>query len=764
MSSVQFTALIRVPFSRGDFVEPPQVSWDASKDRSLWKVVSKSSKASDLNWVELADNFDVPPAFLLQQAAWLYERHLDHVRAQLKKVGGSAPTPMSLDSTHTTMGGIPMKRIGSGGSGASRTLSVLSVRPKEGPTSPEETGMPAPSLSRTPSTTTITQSRALVQNPSIRHQTSQPRQKSEYGPGDQDVNPKTVEDSRSSLQSGSLFAQSSSSSNSSPSDSDDENPAKRSQLFKRPPRFRPQRPQRELLTYDEDIDEADEHDPGTRTTLPFAKASATNEFSRATPLSNVHTGRSPGKINRVDVTSPAPRRVSTPSKTGAGSSMTSSASDAPKGDLTSPGPLSPRHQASLAKASPMGVGQRSGKEGSEGTPSMGSSFSDIDDVLLPRSSLTMEPPTIRVEEWYEDPPITTKYIRGGNELDFYGIWGAVKKLRGHPGRGKLALVVAPTAPGGHGVRLMECSEEFLDAFWECMAKLLDYFADFLSQDTATMKCMWFHLLDVLQEVAELPHQFWDLDIPSCEHSKNFAYEYQKTLRLINKVIAPSKVRIARPLVRPHSEVRGPGSYDFGKFKAGLKPWQQFLCKGAPGLGAVNDDGVPDQYLPMGALSIIEKHTERARKLTSKVAQRSSDGRSEANMLSEFDKHSFKSHSKSYTYTSIEGHRKTAEEMDMNTDVANAPRRDMGLGDPSCLYERPNVRLLDETAANYRGIRGLEGYVHPDGSDKFHMMAIRPALSDGPEAESEPEPESKVDLKKYHKMFNSWKRGNAEDED
>ena len=82
MASTQFTALIRLPFPRGNFVDPPQAQWDAEKDRQLWKVISKSSKTSDLNWVELASKFQVPPTFLLQQAAWLYERHFEHVRNQ----------------------------------------------------------------------------------------------------------------------------------------------------------------------------------------------------------------------------------------------------------------------------------------------------------------------------------------------------------------------------------------------------------------------------------------------------------------------------------------------------------------------------------------------------------------------------------------------------------------------------------------------------------------------------------------------------------
>jgi hypothetical protein len=70
--------------------------------------------------------FHVPPTFLLQQAAWLYERHLDHVRAQMKKVGGStAPATFSLENTHTTVGGVSMKRLGSGGSGGSSMVSLV---------------------------------------------------------------------------------------------------------------------------------------------------------------------------------------------------------------------------------------------------------------------------------------------------------------------------------------------------------------------------------------------------------------------------------------------------------------------------------------------------------------------------------------------------------------------------------------------------------------------------------------------------------------
>jgi len=66
--------------------------------------------------------------------------------------------------------------------------------------------------------------------------------------------------------------------------------------------------------------------------------------------------------------------------------MASSASDAPVGrasgaggpSATGPGPLSPRHRAELARLNDKRTGPRSKRDGSEGTPSMGSSFSDID--------------------------------------------------------------------------------------------------------------------------------------------------------------------------------------------------------------------------------------------------------------------------------------------------------------------------------------------------------------------------------------------------
>ncbi|TKA70082.1 hypothetical protein B0A49_06084 [Cryomyces minteri] len=64
-------------------------------------------------------------------------------------------------------------------------------------------------------------------------------------------------------------------------------------------------------------------------------------------------------------------------------SSASSASSNPQGQRQRPpGALSPHHRAELAKLSP-----RHRKEGSDGTPSMGSSFSDLDDASVTQSAL-----------------------------------------------------------------------------------------------------------------------------------------------------------------------------------------------------------------------------------------------------------------------------------------------------------------------------------------------------------------------------------------
>lgn len=172
-----------------------------------------------------------------------------------------------------------------------------------------------------------------------------------------------------------------SSSSSSSSESDLEGPAHRSQLFKRPPRFQKQKP-RDLLSYDEEPDEGDDPDRSSEASLPFAQPQRD---------ATLRGGGAPADEDRQSQTSTAPRpsqgdkgkqpAAARSDRLDASSSLASSASDAPK--PPKPGPLSPRHRAELAGLSPRRAGGgKSKKEGSEGTPSMGSSFSDLDGEWL----------------------------------------------------------------------------------------------------------------------------------------------------------------------------------------------------------------------------------------------------------------------------------------------------------------------------------------------------------------------------------------------
>jgi len=184
---------------------------------------------------------------------------------------------------------------------------------------------------------------------------------------------------------------SSSSSSSSSSLSDADHPAHRSQLFKRPPRFKQQRA-RDLSTFEEGDGGQDVDDSGSHgvPSLPFASAagrSANTKYAQDTLSS---TSNKPEQIvsqfNRPRNTPPTRQKSidqQSQTTTEPASSMTTSASgsDAQVPSSAAKAPMSPvsDHRAALGRlGSPRQKSLRSRREGSEGTPSMGSSFSDID--------------------------------------------------------------------------------------------------------------------------------------------------------------------------------------------------------------------------------------------------------------------------------------------------------------------------------------------------------------------------------------------------
>lgn len=82
---------LRFPFTRNGFQDPPSTDWDSSKEKALWEYLSKSSSEKEVDWEYLANKFNVPVAFILQQAAYLYEKELELVRAQMQRVKLGSP-------------------------------------------------------------------------------------------------------------------------------------------------------------------------------------------------------------------------------------------------------------------------------------------------------------------------------------------------------------------------------------------------------------------------------------------------------------------------------------------------------------------------------------------------------------------------------------------------------------------------------------------------------------------------------------------------
>ena len=108
-----YTVFIRFPFARGDFQDPAPTNWTAAKDRQLWKLISKSH-SGDLDWAGLSQQFDVELNFLLMQAAWLSERHMERMRRQVTRIGGGVAGDTG-SGTGSSVGGVKMERTASRG-------------------------------------------------------------------------------------------------------------------------------------------------------------------------------------------------------------------------------------------------------------------------------------------------------------------------------------------------------------------------------------------------------------------------------------------------------------------------------------------------------------------------------------------------------------------------------------------------------------------------------------------------------------------------
>ena len=357
-----------------------QIEWDSAKDKELWDILSQASaKGRDLDWNALADRFDVTLAFLSQQAAWLYEKQLSQVRAQLRNVNkpssaGNSPTPGSVSGSGIT-GGHAMSRAGSGGA---RVPSSLSNRPKERTVSYGEDGADSRSavrrytLSRNTSTTTVTQSRNISTTTPRSPMEGQPsfanRRQSREARRSVEASPKQGRPSFEKASGPSAIASESSGS----SESEALHPMVRSRAFARRPRYSTTKaPPNPLSDADEEEEDLSPFLPFSSTrpkTPPLAgDPGATVKISPNRPSSHRQTA-GPSNKNKLD-----PKSAKQPVH-----SSSSSAQSQPQS----------RRRPSQTPLSALSPKQRrAAKEGSDGTPSMGSSFSDLDDASVTQSAL-----------------------------------------------------------------------------------------------------------------------------------------------------------------------------------------------------------------------------------------------------------------------------------------------------------------------------------------------------------------------------------------
>ncbi|CAL8576467.1 hypothetical protein XPA_002348 [Xanthoria parietina] len=385
----QFTVFIRLPFPRGDFVDPPPVKWDSSKDQTLWDILSRTSKGREIDWHALAGQFDVDLSFLLQQAAWLYEQQLSQVKAQLRKVSKpslttQSPTPSSAAGSGVA-GGHAMARTSSGGS---RVPSSLAVRQKERPVSQGESspvGFSPPArgarMSRNSSTSTVYQVQKA--SPTLAQRTSSEAlapaiHSSRAREASRRLSDLTQKDKPFFNESPKSPSSKADNSSSSGSESEAAPPLSRSRAYMRRPRHSNSKAPLGPLS------DADEDDADSPPFLPFSEPKPTLQ-------SPVKTANDPSATLQIAPLSPASSKLPTPAPPALTSSSSSAQSSQPHKKPTRPAyrnTTSPPHHHSNEPASALSPRQRRVvKDGSEGTPSMGSSFSDLDDASVTQSAL-----------------------------------------------------------------------------------------------------------------------------------------------------------------------------------------------------------------------------------------------------------------------------------------------------------------------------------------------------------------------------------------
>ncbi|KAL4906793.1 hypothetical protein BDW74DRAFT_176403 [Aspergillus multicolor] len=376
-ANTKFTVLVRLPFPRGGFVDPPPVEWNAAKDQALWDILSRPSKGNDIDWKALAENFDVTLQFLLQQAAWLYDRQLSQVRAQMRKVPNphsNTPSPAPGSIYASTSLGQPTK---TGQGSNSRAPSRLASQTKETPP------IRAPIPRRTSSGNTVQQIKAQASHPGTPTlETKEPRWESQvrgFSTSRREKTPISATQKSPALEEEDLT------SSSSESNSDDDSDAaagRKGMGFKRFGRFSIHRP---VLRDDDD----DDYESPAFLPLSRGHESASHGASGHDLSTTLRMEQEGVCTVQRRVTAP-PLALRKSITTESSESSISSGVPATRTRAQRSNHINHANSRRTGEVPPMSPRRStiSGRDISDGTPSMGSSFSDLDgDTSVTQSML-----------------------------------------------------------------------------------------------------------------------------------------------------------------------------------------------------------------------------------------------------------------------------------------------------------------------------------------------------------------------------------------
>ena len=189
-----------------------------------------------------------------------------------------------------------------------------------------------------------------------------------------------------------------------------------------------------------------------------------------------------------------------------------------------------------------------------------------------------------------------------------------------------------------GAKLKECTPQFLNDFFTwCCGYIIDYLLDFHKKDTLRGREHWRAISDRLKDCADkLPHAYWDDTVKSCAHARHFHGQFDSFIAEANTILLGRSECSTDDLLH-HAHPMVDGTKDrHGAYKAGLKPWEQWLFNGSPGFGVkeqypkVGTDlgahGVPPEdiishrFVPMGALSIAQRNLESIKAAYERVSE------------------------------------------------------------------------------------------------------------------------------------------------